>query len=100
MVPFVSILLHPSEIQMTRMLYSYADAHELYTYFKGCAKKWNCMQYVKLEHQVVGATWDEERFKWIVQVEDLAAGKVFTDECDVLLSATGILKYVSPQDHY
>lgn len=76
------------------LIHSYVEAPEIYGYFKECARKWDCMQYIKLSHKVVGASWDESLLKWIVKVEDLNAGGLFIDTCDVLLSATGILKFV------
>ena len=52
------------------------------------------MQYIKLNHRVVEARWNEAASKWRVKVEDIEKGRTFDDECDVLLSATGILKHV------
>lgn len=70
--------------------------------------KYGCMEYVKLKHQVEEAVWSEEEGKWKLkvgtchstvaqtsadstQVEDLASNNVLSDQCDMLLSATGSL---------
>jgi hypothetical protein len=39
-------------------------------------------KYIKFEHKVVEAKWNEERGKWLLKVEH--AGQITEDECDVL----------------
>ena len=73
---------------------SYVEGSELFEYFKNCALRWNCMQYIKLNHRVTEARWDEPRSRWRIKVEDIENASVIDDECDVLLSCTGILKSV------
>lgn len=73
--------------------------------------KYGCDRYIKFKQQVVEAAWKEKDSKWILQVrkidqgpeaqqlishidmkiKDLDSGSVFTDQCDVLISATGFL---------
>ena len=50
------------------------------------------MKYIKLSHQVVEAKWSAACSTWIVKVKDLTTGETFDDECDAILSATGVLK--------
>ncbi|KIW12770.1 hypothetical protein PV08_07957 [Exophiala spinifera] len=69
----------------------YAEAPEIHAYYKSCAEKWNCMRYIKLSHQVTEAKWSSSSSKWDVSVKILATGETIVDECDVLLSATGVL---------
>ncbi|KIW25675.1 uncharacterized protein PV07_08836 [Cladophialophora immunda] len=69
----------------------YVSAEEIFDYFKGCAVKWNCMQYIKLSHRVIEARWSEPNNQWFLKIENSADGTIFEDQCDVLLSATGIL---------
>lgn len=71
---------------------SYAEAPEIHEYFKGCAEKWGCMEYIKLGHRVIGAEWSEKDSKWDVMTEQVETGNRLQDRCDVLLSATGVLK--------
>ena len=73
---------------------SYVEGSELFEYFKNCAVRWNCMQYIKLKHRVIEARWDEPRSRWRIKVEVIENASVIDDECDVLLSCTGILKLV------
>lgn len=74
--------------------YSYVSAEEIFEYFKGCAIKWDCMKYIKLSHRVIEARWSEHQNQWLLKVENLVDGTIFDDCCDVVLSATGILKYL------
>lgn len=49
------------------------------------------MNFIKLRHRVIGATWDEQALKWTVKVQG-PDGTEINDVCDVLISATGPLK--------
>ena len=57
------------------------------------------MRYIKFEHSVIEARWNEEDSRWHLKIEDIKGGSVIEDECDVLLSATGILKYYLSPNH-
>ncbi len=46
----------------------YATAKEIHGYWKRVADKYDCMKYVKLNHQIVGAVWDDQLAKWQVEV--------------------------------
>ena len=92
MVPIVR--LSTFDIAPCLIFASYVEAPELFDYFKGCAVKWNCMQYIKLSHRVVEATWNENSSRWHLRIEDIENSCVINEECDVLLSGTGILKSV------
>ena len=59
---------------------------------RGCAIKWGCMKFIRLGHRVTRAEWSETGSEWNVTVEVVATGDVIQDRCDVLLSATGVLK--------
>jgi cation diffusion facilitator CzcD-associated flavoprotein CzcO len=74
------------------MAHSYAEAPEIHAYFKGCAIKWGCMQFIKLAHRVIEARWSDSDSLWHLKIERLADGTIMDDHCNVLLSATGILK--------
>ena len=50
------------------------------------------MQYIKLNHRVIESKWHEASSRWKIKIEDVENNHTFEDECDVLLSATGILK--------
>jgi cation diffusion facilitator CzcD-associated flavoprotein CzcO len=46
----------------------YAKSTDIYKYWKKVAAKYNCMRYIKLEHQVVEARWSTEESKWHLKV--------------------------------
>ncbi|KAJ9266407.1 hypothetical protein DTO212C5_6330 [Paecilomyces variotii] len=69
----------------------YASSKEIHRYWKGIARKYGCMKYVKLKQKVVDARWDDEKSKWMIQVEDVESGSRTGDSCDVLISGTGAL---------
>ena len=53
------------------------------------ADKYQIRKYIKFNHKCLGGIWNEDTGKWTVELEG-PEGKI-TDECDVLISATGIL---------
>ncbi|KAI9745057.1 MAG: hypothetical protein M1818_001335 [Claussenomyces sp. TS43310] len=69
----------------------YASSAEIYKYFNDFADKYNLRQYIKAEHQVVGARWNEETDVWDVEVKDLTTGSVVHESCNILINAAGIL---------
>jgi cation diffusion facilitator CzcD-associated flavoprotein CzcO len=73
----------------------YSGSEELWNYFKDVAEKFNLLQYVKLQHRVVNAKWNEAIAKWSVSIKK-DDSTVFLDESDFLINACGVLKLVSP----
>ncbi|KAF7114789.1 hypothetical protein CNMCM5793_000328 [Aspergillus hiratsukae] len=69
----------------------YAAAPEIHAYWKRVAEKYGCMKYVKLKQQIIEAVWDDSKSKWQLKVQDIQTGSVYSDECNVLISATGAL---------
>jgi cation diffusion facilitator CzcD-associated flavoprotein CzcO len=69
----------------------YAPGPEIHNYLKKVVGHYNLRPLMKLRHKVVGATWSQEKGRWAVTVEDLAAGSKFVDEADFVLYATGLL---------
>jgi cation diffusion facilitator CzcD-associated flavoprotein CzcO len=67
----------------------YASGQEILRYLQGVANKYQVRKYMKFNSKCLGANWNEEKGKWAVKIEG-PQGK-FEDECDVLISATGIL---------
>jgi len=57
------------------------------------------MKYIKLEHRIVGASWNGELGMWEVRVQK-ADGSEFTDTCNVLVNGGGVLKYVSAKSSF
>ncbi|KAF2669290.1 FAD/NAD(P)-binding domain-containing protein [Microthyrium microscopicum] len=69
----------------------YSSSKEIFAYFDGFAKKYQLHDYIKTKHQVVGANWIEETGGYEVKIENLQAGTVIDDKCDILINAGGIL---------
>jgi cation diffusion facilitator CzcD-associated flavoprotein CzcO len=67
-------------------------AVELFDYFKGRAKANGVDNFVRLNHRVKAAVWNDSAGVWEVEVEDSASGSVFTDRAEVLINAAGFLK--------
>lgn len=68
----------------------YASAEEIFAYFKGLAVDYDLLKYVRLEHNVVSANWNDETAKWHVIVRG-PDGKDVEDTCDVFVNASGFL---------
>lgn len=51
------------------------------------------MDFIKLQHTVVGASWDEDEALWKVRVRT-QDGLEFEDTCNVLVNGGGVLKLV------
>lgn len=61
---------------------------------KDVAKRYEVEKYIRLQHSVESAIWNEEKGKWDLQIRN---GSILVqDECDVFINASGVLKYVNP----
>ncbi|CAG8057086.1 unnamed protein product [Penicillium salamii] len=69
----------------------YAKAPEIHAYWKKVAQKYGCMDFIKFRRQVSEAVWDQGTFKWQLKVKNLQDSSMLTDDCDVLIQATGTL---------
>ncbi|KAI0410044.1 hypothetical protein F4802DRAFT_543132 [Xylaria palmicola] len=68
----------------------YASASEIYDYFNAFADKYDLRQYVRLQHQVAGASWNSDKSEYDVAVKN-ADGVEIMDHCDILINASGVL---------
>src|SRR4051794_25396139 len=68
----------------------FAGGKEIWKYMKDTAVKWELEQFVLLKSKVKETLWDEEKGKWLVKVD--RQGEEISDECDVLINASGFLK--------
>lgn len=71
---------------------AYVGSEEIFDYFKGRAIEYGVLEHTLLNHQVVGATWNSDAGRWVVEVLDKTTGRKFTDEAEVLINAGGFLK--------
>lgn len=69
----------------------FAPSAEIQAYFHNSAQKYDALKYIKLNHKVVSALWNESSAKWDLLVAN-EAGQIFSDSCDVLVNAMGVLK--------
>ncbi|GKZ73668.1 hypothetical protein AnigIFM50267_010601 [Aspergillus niger] len=70
----------------------YSSAPEILKYFKGIADNYGLRKYIRLDHRVVGTSWDEYSKQWHVKIQrgDNPAN-VFEDRCHILVNASGVL---------
>jgi cation diffusion facilitator CzcD-associated flavoprotein CzcO len=61
-------------------------------YFKTIATRYQLYANIRLNKQVLGASWDETQGRWTVEILDKSTGDVSTDWGHVLINASGILK--------
>ena len=77
------------------LLRSYSTATEILAYFKNVADKYDLNKYIRLEHKVVGAFWDETMQMWTIRIQKGDdPSTVFEDKAHVFVNASGVLKYV------
>ncbi|CAI7674093.1 unnamed protein product [Penicillium viridicatum] len=70
----------------------YSGAPEILEYFKGIADNYGLRKYIRLEHRVVGAFWDELDQQWHVKIQKGDNPEdVFEDKGHVLINASGVL---------
>lgn len=68
----------------------YSGSEEIWRYFKDVAVRYDLEKYVRLSTAVRSARWDDAGGKWHLEISG-ADGAEFTDSCDILISASGIL---------
>lgn len=54
----------------------YADGKEIVEYIQRVADKYDARKYMKFNHLVTGAHWNESTGKWDMTIKDLIAGEV------------------------
>ncbi|KAF4120115.1 putative flavoprotein CzcO associated with the cation diffusion facilitator CzcD [Geosmithia morbida] len=69
----------------------YPPSKEIFEYFDGFANKYGLKQYIKTEHEMIGAYWNNSKGGWDVKVRNDANDVIITDHCDILVNASGIL---------
>jgi cation diffusion facilitator CzcD-associated flavoprotein CzcO len=70
--------------------YSYAE--EIWDYFRNVVDQYELRKHMKLNHEVVGAYWDEVEGRWDVHVKDLLKGTTFIDYAHIFINGSGLLK--------
>lgn len=57
---------------------------------KKTAKKYDVERFIKYQHSIKHAQWDERMGKWRLKVQH--GEEVFEDVCDIFINAGGVLK--------
>ena len=68
----------------------YCGGPEICEHIKDTAKKFDLRKNIQFNAKILDARWNEEKGKWEVKVEQ--DGKIFSDEGEVLINASGVLK--------
>ncbi|KAI0100112.1 flavin-binding monooxygenase [Nemania sp. FL0031] len=76
----------------------YAPGHEICAYLHDTAERFGATRFIKLSHEVVSSTWDDETKKWNLIVRRTDTGETFQDDADVLIGARGTLSNPSWPD--
>ncbi|KAI1630479.1 cyclohexanone monooxygenase [Exophiala viscosa] len=69
----------------------YSTSQEILKYFKEIADKYALYKYIKLNHYVHDAKWDEEAGIWNVKVKDSTTGAIVEDWGHIFINGCGIL---------
>ncbi|KJA16156.1 hypothetical protein HYPSUDRAFT_322622 [Hypholoma sublateritium FD-334 SS-4] len=69
----------------------YSGSREIRDYFLSFANKYGLDKYIKLQHQVSGAVWNDKTGQWDVDITNLENGSVIHDSCAIFISAVGVL---------
>lgn len=78
----------------------YSSSQEIHQYMRRIVDEEGMMKYIHLRHKVIGASWNEQKSKWVVTIQNLnetdASGQPteFVGEYDLFLNGGGFLKYV------
>ncbi|TGJ87943.1 hypothetical protein E0Z10_g839 [Xylaria hypoxylon] len=76
----------------------YAPGKEICAYLQNTAEKFGAMRFIKVSHEVVSCTWNNEVKRWILAVRRADTGEIFQDDADVLVGARGSLSNPSWPD--
>ncbi|KAK6386124.1 hypothetical protein LTS17_001698 [Exophiala oligosperma] len=69
----------------------YAGGPEIQAYLKRVNEKYKAYEYMKFNHRVEKASWNEKTGHWLVEVQNTITGETSLDTADVVCSAVGIL---------
>ncbi|KAI0540080.1 flavin-binding monooxygenase [Xylaria digitata] len=76
----------------------YAPGSEICAYLQSTAEKFGVMRFIKLSHEIISCTWDNEVKRWVLAVRRADTGEIFQDDADVLIGARGSLSNPSWPD--
>ena len=73
----------------------YAPGKEIQAYLQSTAERFGATRFIKTRHRLESAAWDAATKEWVLQVNNLATGAVFTERCHVLVTARGQLSNIN-----
>ncbi|KAE8329710.1 hypothetical protein BDV39DRAFT_202656 [Aspergillus sergii] len=68
----------------------YATSEQIHEYMNKVATQYDCHRYIKYQHTITSATWNEEASKWDIGVRT-QDGTIIQDRVDVFINAGGVL---------
>ncbi|KAI0688653.1 FAD/NAD-binding domain-containing protein [Cytidiella melzeri] len=75
---------------------AYAPGSEILAYLENVVSTYQLEPYIKLQHEMLGAKWDEEHGKWVVRIRappgidpPNSAARIFEDTADMLFTGVG-----------
>lgn len=69
----------------------YVGGAEILEYLKNVATKYDATKYMKFNHLIQDAVWDDNKGQWIVHITKTDTGEQVIDTADVVISAVGTL---------
>ena len=80
---------------MLKLENSYATHSDILSYLQTVVSDYNLDSCVKFSHRVIGAFWEADKGRWRVRIQPHDdPNATFDDYAEILINATGILKYV------
>lgn len=71
---------------------AYVSSNELFHYYKGLAEKYGISEFVRLNHEITSAVWNDEKGKWVIEIVDSINKNIIQDEADIFINGAGFLK--------
>ncbi|KAG8529134.1 uncharacterized protein KY384_005769 [Bacidia gigantensis] len=67
----------------------YAQGYEIRDYWQRVARKYGVYERLRTKTKVIAAVWDKESAQWQLELEDLVAGRSYSETFDVVIAAIG-----------
>jgi len=64
----------------------------LYDYYKALAKKYGVDEFIRLNHLITSAKWNDDVGKWTIEVTDQKSGATINEEAEIFINGAGFLK--------
>lgn len=74
----------------------YSGGAEIQQYLLRVVAEHDLRKFFTLNHEVIGATWDEDRGVWEVEIKNTLNGHTSIDTAEFFINNEGILKSVLP----